>query len=49
MVLPKSSNPGRIAQNIDVFGFALDAKARDALDALGAEGQRTAWDPTGVV
>jgi diketogulonate reductase-like aldo/keto reductase len=48
VVLPKSSNPGRIAQNIDVFGFALGEEARAALDALGEEGRRTAWDPTGV-
>ncbi|KAM0347113.1 hypothetical protein ACHAPU_005052 [Fusarium lateritium] len=32
--LPKSSNPGRIQENINVFDFALDPKAMDALDGL---------------
>jgi len=46
-VLPKSSNPERIRQNIDVFGFTLDATAMARLDGLD-DGGRTAWDPTGV-
>jgi diketogulonate reductase-like aldo/keto reductase len=38
--LPKSDNPGRIKQNADVFGFALDQDDMTALDGLdqGHEG-----------
>ncbi len=45
VVIPKSVHPGRIRENADVFGFALDAADMGALDALD-EGYRTSWDPT---
>ena len=33
MAIPRSANPGRIAQNIDVFDFALSADDLAELDA----------------
>ncbi|HEX6662070.1 MAG TPA: aldo/keto reductase [Gaiellaceae bacterium] len=42
--LPRSSNPGRIAENAAVFDFALDDRQMAALDALD-EGLTTGWDP----
>lgn len=47
VVLPKSSNPERIAENARVFDFALDTAALDQLASLEA-GLRTAWNPTDV-
>lgn len=47
IVIPKSTNPTRIAENAAVFDFELDPAQMAKLDAL-EEGYRTApgWDPT---
>ena len=47
VVIPKSFNRARIAENRDVFHFALDADDMAALDALD-EGLRLNRDPTDV-
>jgi diketogulonate reductase-like aldo/keto reductase len=44
VVLPRSSNPGRIVENAAVLDFALDDAQVAALDALD-EGLTTGWDP----
>jgi diketogulonate reductase-like aldo/keto reductase len=44
IVLPRSSNAGRIAENAAVFDFTLDESQVAALDALD-EGLTTGWDP----
>jgi diketogulonate reductase-like aldo/keto reductase len=44
VVLPRSSNPGRIVENAAVFDFGLDDHHMAALDALD-EGLTTGWDP----
>jgi diketogulonate reductase-like aldo/keto reductase len=45
--IPKSSRLKRIAENAQVFDFALDKDDMARLDALD-EGLRTCWDPTHV-
>jgi 2,5-diketo-D-gluconate reductase A len=40
VVIPKSANPERIAQNADVFGFTLTADEVAALDDLGSGARR---------
>lgn len=45
VTIPKSVRPDRQRENLDVFGFALDADDLAALDGLDA-GLRTSWDPT---
>ena len=45
IVLPKSSNPVRIAENADLFDFELSEENLKRLATL-ADGTRTAWDPT---
>ena len=47
IVIPKSSNPGRIRENAGVFEFSLTPDQLAALDALD-ENLVTAWDPTGA-
>jgi diketogulonate reductase-like aldo/keto reductase len=44
VVLPRSSNASRIAENAAVFDFSLGDAQMDALDALD-EGLTTGWDP----
>jgi diketogulonate reductase-like aldo/keto reductase len=44
VVLPRSSNAARIAENAAVFDFTLDDAQIGALDALD-EGLTTGWDP----
>jgi diketogulonate reductase-like aldo/keto reductase len=44
VVLPKSTNPARIAENAQIFDFAIDEAAMRELDAL-EEGLVTGWDP----
>ncbi|MCP3994770.1 MAG: aldo/keto reductase [bacterium] len=45
VVLPKSVNADRIAENRDVFDFSLTAGDMERLDALD-EGLATGWDPS---
>jgi 2,5-diketo-D-gluconate reductase A len=44
VVIPKSVNPQRIRQNLDVFGFELDADDLAVIDSLET-GERTGKDP----
>lgn len=44
VVIPRSSNASRIAENAAVFDFALDEAQMARLDALD-EGLTTGWDP----
>jgi methylglyoxal/glyoxal reductase len=46
VVLPRSSNAGRIAENAAVFDFTLDDAQIEALEGLD-EGLTTGWDPAG--
>ncbi|MBI4438424.1 aldo/keto reductase [Candidatus Woesearchaeota archaeon] len=45
VVLPKSANKERIAENADVFGFRINEGDMAFLDSLD-EGFRTCWNPT---
>jgi 2,5-diketo-D-gluconate reductase A len=47
VVIPKSNDRGRMAQNFDVFGFELTAAEMDAIDALET-GVRVGGDPNVV-
>jgi 2,5-diketo-D-gluconate reductase A len=44
VVIPKASSPARIRENLDVFGFALDADDLAAIASLNT-GERTGRDP----
>jgi len=44
--IPRSSNPQRIAENVDIFDFALTEDEMGAIDALKRPGSRIA-DPVG--
>ena len=48
VVLPRSTDPGRIAENADLWGFALDDTQMARLDALD-EGLVTGWDPSSTL
>ncbi|KAG0368809.1 hypothetical protein BGZ54_001124 [Gamsiella multidivaricata] len=50
VVIPKSTHPDRIRDNIDLFSFEIDADDMNALDAYSTPGERTryCWDPTDV-
>ncbi|KAF9086647.1 hypothetical protein BGX23_008679 [Mortierella sp. AD031] len=50
VVIPKSTHPERIRNNIDLFSFEMDTKDMAALDAYSVEGERTryCWDSTDV-
>ena len=43
-VIPKSANPARIAQNIDIFDFKLGKEDIAAIDALNID-RRVGYDP----
>ena len=45
MVIPKSSTPRRIAENIDVFGFTLDEADHAGIAALDRRDGRIGPDP----
>jgi len=47
VVIPKSADRGRIAENAGVFGFEIGPDDMRALDSLD-EGLRTSWNPTDV-
>lgn len=40
VAIPRTSNPARLAQNLDVFGFELTASEMKAISALRARGRR---------
>lgn len=42
--IPKSKNPGRLAQNIDVFDFSLEPADIELLNSMN-ENRRTSHDP----
>ncbi len=45
VVIPKSSDTGRITENINVFNFSLSSEDMEALDNFN-EDLRTSWDPS---
>lgn len=47
VVLPKSTTPERIRENIDVFDFALTLEEMKEIEGLESD-LRTCWDPTNV-
>lgn len=47
VIIPKSTDPERIAQNIDIFDFKLNQAEMVTMEDLN-ENYRTCWDPTGM-
>ncbi len=47
VVIPKSSHPGRIRENADVFDFKISEEDMKTLDSFH-ENLRVSWDPTSV-
>jgi len=47
VVIPKSSHPGRILENADVFDFSIAEEDMKALDSFH-KNLRVSWDPTNV-
>jgi diketogulonate reductase-like aldo/keto reductase len=47
VVIPKSAQPDRIAENARIFDFELTNEEVSALDGLH-DGFRSSWDPTAV-
>lgn len=45
VVIPKSSHPGRITENSNVFDFSLTAADNQLLDSMN-RGLHTSWDPS---
>lgn len=45
VVIPKSSNPQRIKENIDLFDFSLDAEAMRTIDAMDADFRLLGFEP----
>ncbi len=49
VVIPKSSHPGRIRENADVFDFKISEEDMKTLDSFHEhENLRVSWDPTSV-
>lgn len=50
VVLPKSTNPNRIAQNLDLFGFELSEEQMTRITRLSPDApQRTTVDPKSII
>ncbi|KAJ9084873.1 hypothetical protein DSO57_1019513 [Entomophthora muscae] len=51
-VIPKSTTPGRIASNFEVFNVPVDEKIRDVMDQLLSDGLvkpiKFCWDPLSI-
>ncbi len=45
IVIPKSSNPGRIAENADIFDFALSEDEMKTIDGLDRDAPTTTYRP----
>ena len=46
-VIPKSSHPARVQENMELFDFSLDAAAMQQLTALD-DRHKYCWDPSEV-
>jgi len=48
-VLPRSSNPDHVRENLQVSGWGVPEEQMEVLDSLGEEETKFAWDPTTVL